>query len=122
MVMLAIRQSKELSWRDSPHSSLSDYRLEILEEGAITATYHVHRYKLAAGRNACDYFCKLFSRGEARFSECTVGVSQIELPSAASAAFPQFLDFIYGMSLEATSWSAVALLHLANYFGNNPLS
>ena len=115
-------ESKELSWRDDPDSSLSDYILKILEDGSATATYHVHRCQLAAGRNPCDYFCKLFSGGGARFSEGNDGVSQIELTASAAAAFPRFLDVVYGASLDAMTASAAALLHLANYFGNKVLN
>lgn len=108
-----------LSWRDDKEVSLSDWTLIIATASSCTSAstikeYHVHRTSLATGVRGMDYF-KVIFRG-LELSEHGDSISRIELRPSAAAAVDALLDFVYGLPLAATTGSAVALLHLAQYF------
>ena len=110
-----------LCWRDDPESSLSDWILRVDSPGA-NATYHVHRATLATGVRRSEYFARLFTgAGTSGLVENVQGSSTIPLELSAANAFPAFLDFVYKGELAISDASAMALLHLAEYFLNRPL-
>jgi len=110
-----------LCWRDDPESSLSDWILRVDSPGA-NATYHVHRATLATGVRRSEYFARLFTgAGTSGLVENVQGGSTFQLEPSAANAFPAFLDFVYKGELAISDASAVALLHLAEYFLNRPL-
>ena len=113
--------AEPLSWRQDPDVSLSDWTIIIND----FTRYHVHRNMLGAGQRASQYFMRLFrgaigtstSEGES----CT---SRLELQASSAAAFPIFLDFVYGLDgttetkkLLATTETGTALIHLGDYLG-----
>ena len=110
-----------LCWRDDPESSLSDWIIRVKAPGA-NATYHVHRATLATGVRRSEYFARLFTgAGTSGLVENVQGSSTIPLELSAANAFPAFLDFVYKGELAISDASAMALLHLAEYFLNRPL-
>lgn len=108
-----------LTWRRDPDKSLSDWTIVVTTgTSKEPATYHVHKAVVGAGPRASQYFFRLFKTQG--LAESITSMSMFTLESSAARAFPDMLDFMYGHhsgSLSATSDTAVALRHLANYFG-----
>lgn len=104
-------RSQALSWRMDAEESLSDWTIEINS----TDLYYVHKSFLAAGKRSSLYFERLF---QSTMTETTVSLSKIDLESSAAHAVPAILDFMYYHSpeIKATTYTAVALRYLANYF------
>lgn len=104
-----------LSWRNA--DSLSDWAI-VVHDGDESATYHVHRNILAVGPRKSEYFSRLF-RTKHRVEETVNEKSEIEMKNSAFEAFPRVLDYMYSPTgdLDVTTESAVALRHLAQYFG-----
>jgi BTB/POZ domain len=104
-------RNQALSWRMDATESLSDWTLEI--NG--TDVYHVHKSFLAAGKRSSLYFERLF---QSKMSETSLSLSRIDLESSAAHAVPAMLDFMYyhNAEIKATTYTAVALRYLANYF------
>ena len=104
-------RNQALSWRMDAAESLSDWTIEV--NGSDI--YHVHRSFLAAGKRSSLYFERLF---QSRMSENTISLSRIDLESSAAHAVPAMLDFMYynHAEIKATTYTAVALRYLANYF------
>lgn len=104
-------RSQALSWRMDAEESLSDWTIEV--NGSDV--YHVHRSFLAAGKRSSLYFERLF---QSRMSETSNSLSRIDLESSAAHAVPAMLDFMYyhQAEIKATTYTAVALRYLANYF------
>ena len=80
-------------------------------------TYHVHKAVLGLGPRSSKYFLRLFRTNG--LSECETSTSRIELQPSEAKAFPAMLDFMYtyNSNVVASSETAVALRHLATYFG-----
>jgi len=111
-----------LCWRDPPESSLSDWTIHVAAPELPPATYHVHRAMLATGLRRSEYFSRLFTgAGASGLAESARRGSSVELQPSAARAFPAFLDFVYKGDLPIDNTSAIALLHLANYFLNRAL-
>ena len=111
-----------LCWRDPPESSLSDWTVHVAAPELPPATYHVHRAMLATGLRRSEYFSRLFTgAGASGLAESARRGSSVELQPSAARAFPAFLDFVYKGDLPIDNTSAIALLHLANYFLNRAL-
>ena len=135
---------KQALWRMEPNKSWSDWKIVVTrsnDESAPVDTYHVHKNILGAGPRKCDYFEAAFNA--VNLKESKTCSTEISLPAAAAEIFPIFLDFVYGhreasdhdydydddnasyalselkemekAGIDATK--AVALRHLANYFG-----
>ena len=104
-------RSQALSWRMDAAESLSDWTIEI--NGSDV--YHVHKSFLAAGKRSSLYFERLF---QSNMSENSNSLSKIDLESSAAHAVPAMLDFMYyhNSDIKATTYTAVALRYLANYF------
>ena len=87
----------------------------------LTVEYHVHKAVIGLGPRGSQYFLNVFRMKGLRESDSSTTTLQLQ-PSAAKA-FPVMLDYMYTNPLsrdsdvEATSDTAVALRHLANYFG-----
>ena len=84
-----------------------------------TVTYYVHKLMMA---RSSSYFRKLF-RSEG-LAEHESQESRLVLESSAAKAFPEMLAFMYDTTwplddkdVEVDAATAVALSHLANYFG-----
>jgi hypothetical protein len=104
-------------WRLDPVESFSDWVLEVLcEEDDILSTYHVHKAILAAGIRKSSYFVTLFQTKQ-NFKEKALCKCRFNLNDTAAEAFPAMLDYMYDAKLNFTIENAVALLHLADYFG-----
>jgi len=126
-VMDAKHMRHTLFWRQDPEDTFSDWRI-ILEssEDADTAenntTFHVHRSILA---NGSTYFRSLFKkRKNNQTSEHETQTSTIKLKPEAVKSFPAFLDYVYNRDLGILGFersNAVALRHLAMYFGVDTL-
>jgi len=87
---------------------------------ALTNTYHVHRNILASVSN---YFRSQFSKHN-NTREQEKKTSVISLHPNGIRVFPTFLDFVYNRDigrLRFTQSDAVALRHLAIYFGVDTL-
>ena len=83
---------------------------------ASITTFHVHRCILA---HVSSYFHSQFSQ-HLDTMEKTTSTSTIRLQRNAVQAFPVFLDYLYSTQIGRASFSrenAVALRHLAMYFG-----
>lgn len=110
-----------LSWRGDAKETLSDFTIEVsANDGSDVAIscFHVHRCLLGAGKQACKYFTRLFSvRSGAQLAEDHASLLKLSLSQSEVVSFPVFLDFIYGETLEVTTSTAPALLHMASYFG-----
>ena len=122
---------QKISWRHDPEESFSDWTIVVTSEpregnegietdGTPTPTsetYHVHRLVVGAGPRKSNYFLRLFkTKG---LKEAQASTSHITLERSAANAFPLMLDFMYDISsgdVEASTETAVALKHLANYF------
>jgi len=104
-------RNQALSWRMDGTESLSDWTIEI--NG--TDVYHVHKSFLAAGKRSSLYFERLF---QSQMAETSQSRSRIDLESSAAHAVPAMLDFMYyhNAEIKATTYTAVALRFLANYF------
>ena len=107
-------EPQRLSWRDDPERSLSDWTI-IVTCGARTQTFNVHKVMLAAGVQLSEYFKSVFTGGGRDLREGISKTTTLELEETAADAFPHYLDFAYTGELNATSLTATALLHLANY-------
>ena len=107
-------EPQRLSWRDDPERSLSDWTI-IVTCGARTQTFNVHKVMLAAGVQLSEYFKSVFTGGGRDLREGISKTTTLELEETAANAFPHYLDFAYTGELNATSLTATALLHLANY-------
>ena len=109
-------ESHQLSWRDDPERSLSDWTIVVrcIVTGA-SETFHVHKVMLAAGARPSEYFKSVFIGGASGMREGSTKTTTLELENSAAAAFPDYLDFVYTGVLRATSGLATALLHLAGY-------
>ena len=106
-------ESHQLSWRDDPERSLSDWTIVVrCEVTGASESFHVHKAMLAAGARWSEYFKSVFKSG---MREGNTKTTTLELENSAAAAFPNYLDFVYTGVLEATSESATALLYLADY-------
>ena len=88
----------------------------------LTTTFHVHRNILAGG---ITYFRSLFKkRKNNQTSEHETQTSTIKLKPEAVKSFPAFLDYVYNRDLGILGFersNAVALRHLAMYFGVDTL-
>jgi hypothetical protein len=106
-----------LTWRSDPKESYSDWTIEITPIGKTIGAvlYNVHKYVLAAGPRRSTYFKGVFNM--CIVTESSITASRLELEQSAAVAFPIFLDYIYGLDLCMKKKTAVALRHLANYFG-----
>jgi hypothetical protein len=62
-----------------------------------------------------EYFKSVFTGGGRDLREGISKTTTLELEETAADAFPHYLDFAYTGELNATSLTATALLHLANY-------
>jgi hypothetical protein len=104
-------RNQALSWRMDPEESLSDWTIEINKRD----TYHVHKSFLAAGKRSSLYFERLL---HSVMSETADSVSRIDLELSAAHAFPAMLDYMYyhDDEVKATTYTAVALRYLSNYF------
>mmetsp|Transcript_23110 Transcript_23110/g.39268 ORF Transcript_23110/g.39268 Transcript_23110/m.39268 type:complete len:423 (-) Transcript_23110:83-1351(-) len=113
-----------LTWRSDPAESMSDWTIELypkeeeLKEQSPVQTFPVHKCVLAT--SSSEYFRRLFYN-TSMIAE--TNVSRINLQESSRQAFPVLLDFIYsgevldGDSSGVTSSNAVALRHLARFFG-----
>ena len=109
-------KSHQLSWRDDPERSLSDWTIVVrCGVTAVNQTFHVHKAMLAAGAQPSEYFKSLFIGGASGMREGSTKTTTLDLENSAAVAFPAYLDFAYIGELDATSASATALLHLAGY-------
>lgn len=119
-----------LTWRLPQEESLSDWTVTIHSTGnaaaarteATEAVFHVHTYMLGVGPRRSEYFVRLF---QTDMLESKARASIIHLDHQAAAdAFPAMLDFMYDPSEDVagkTATQAVALRHLASYFGMEEL-
>ena len=109
-------ESHQLSWRDDPERSLSDWTIVVrCSVTGASETFHVHKAMLAAGARPSEYFKSVFIGGASGMREGSTKTTTLELENSAAAAFPDYLDFVYTGILRATSGLATALLHLAGY-------
>jgi hypothetical protein len=92
------------------------------ETAPLTKTFHVHRNILAS---VSTYFRSLFrKRKHSQTSEHQTQTSIIKLHPEAIKSFPMFLDYVYNGTLGKLGFersNAVALRHLAMYFGVDTL-
>jgi hypothetical protein len=111
---------QQLSWRLDPEISHSDWKIVVKrssssESATSTVTFHVHKNILAVGPWKSDYFTALFRNKH--LSESADSTSTIELEELACEAMPLMLDFMYQHDISMSIDHAVALRHLAKYFG-----
>ena len=116
-----------LSWRGDPEELFTDWTVVVRELGGENGNgtnrceptvYHIHRHIVGAGPRGSQYFLQLFKSTGLQESENKT--SNIDLEPSAAQAFPIMLDFMYALGtvdVTITSENAVALRHLANYFG-----
>ncbi len=91
------KSGSELSSRQHPSESFSDWTIEVVEEDksapanipAARSIYHVHRRVLAVGPKKSDYFAKFFK------SNSAANRSILRLSKKEAAVFPLALDYIY---------------------------
>jgi len=104
-----------LDWRMEPEASLSDWTIRVKtgDDGRY-ATCNVHRTSLAFGDRHSGYFLTKFRSGA--FAENGSRETTFDdLPGLASAAVPDFLDYVYGCAdFELTTANATGLHYLAN--------
>ena len=118
-----------VNWRTTPGKSLSDWTLTITskaipaggkEENRVHA-YHVHKTYLAIGPRSSVYFEHLFQENNSSTTTTTPtnNTTNLEFEASSADAMPAMLDFMYSATedVKATSANAVALRHLAHYFG-----
>jgi len=111
------------SWRIDPVESLSDWTIEILVDGKVHGTYHVHRAILSVGKRKSCYFSRLFL-GKVYYVELADRTSKISMEEVAAKHFPVMLDYQYdlgGFNLEITYDNYVPLRYLGDYFDNESL-
>lgn len=131
--------NRVLKWRGDPFETYSDWTIQIIttkvsgeeeivpEERAChvenqeppettnTGIYHVHKYILACGTRRSGYFGNLFQNRT--FREAESQTSKLELDPLAALAFPDLLDYLYGIDkpLKITMETATALYYLGEY-------
>ena len=109
--------------RQNTSASLSDSKKTKAVTAPSTTTYHVHKSVLGLGPRGSRYFLNVFRSGKI-LAESQSSTSYLNLELSAAQAFPAMLDFMYSTNKEkvkASSETAVALRHLANYFEIPPL-
>ena len=119
-----MEKKTSVSWRMDPKKSLSDFELVVVPKAtheiekeenvvAIAQTYHVHKNFLGAGPRSGLYFENLFR------SKDGITTVSIEFDQSAAEAMPAMLDYIYSATddVSVSSTNAVALRHLASFFG-----
>lgn len=114
-----------VSWRMTPEKSLSDWTLTIAsktnpavgKEESRIHTYHVHKTYLATGPRSSVYFEHLFQANQS--TTTTDKTTTLEFEVSTADSIPIMLDFMYSTTedVKATSANAVALRHLAHFFG-----
>ena len=136
------RKTQEaLTWRSDPEFNLSDWTVVVTTKASRSdvpvtgdrdgnkvadvetvpvewseVIYHVHKAILGIGPRSSEYFLNVFRNKN--MSEFKSATSRLHLEESAGKAFPAMLDFMYNNSdVSATTETAVALRHLANYFG-----
>ena len=101
-------------WRIDPQESYSDWLIEIVPfsdtGGQSVQPYFVHKYFLGAGERRSGYFQNAMSESQEAFT-------RLRLQDSAAAAFPDFLDYIYGAEISLTTESALALRYLSYDLG-----
>ena len=110
----ATAEAAPLSWRQDKTQSFSDWTIVVKHDGGDDTTFHVHKTMLAAGLRPSSYFVRCFNSSMAESASST---TTLTLQQSSAAAFPIYLDFAYTGELNATSATACALLHLADYLG-----
>ena len=117
---------------DSTKPSTSTGTLCTTTTTTTTTTYNVHKAIIGLGPRGSQYFLNMF-RTNGMLAETQSSTSRLELEPSAAVAFPIMLDFMYhtdnnmtkasgggfgekGYDVNATTETAVALRHLANYF------
>jgi hypothetical protein len=120
-----VREAAGLAaWTLDPSISFSDWQITILSTNDALSTptqvsYHVHKVHLACGPRKCDYFEGLLRHDNTNmFAESKQQTSIIQLDANQVAAFPQFLNYVYGTShYQFDADSVVGLYALGRYFG-----
>lgn len=114
-------QKSSLDWRMDPSISLSDWRLQILNQSTkAVQTYHVHRVVMAVGPRACVYFQSVFS--ESSGGSKSIDATRVPLIAKACELIPLFLDFLYDAPcFQITTDKAVGLAYLASFFQQSKL-
>ena len=107
-------EAAPLSWRQDKTQSFSDWTIVVKHDGGDDKTFHVHKNVLAAGLRPSSYFARCF---QSSMAEAASSTTTLTLQQSSAEAFPIYLDFAYTGTLNATSESACALLHVADYLG-----
>jgi BTB/POZ domain len=110
-------EEEELSWRMSPHQSMSDWTIEVMVPTSARSTlYHVHKSVLAVGPRRSQYFVKLFRATDpTTFQKDATPPSstttRLEMEELTATAFPVLLDYVYdhGATIHITTYNATAL-------------
>ena len=111
----ATAEAAPLSWRQDKTQSFSDWTIVVKQDGGDGENfYNVHKTMLAAGLRPSSYFVRCFNSSMVESASST---TTLTLQQSSAAAFPIYLDFAYTGELNATSATACALLHLADYLG-----
>ena len=80
--------SKQLSWRDDPEQSLSDWTIVVSSAGE-ESTFHVHKAMLAAHHaQQSDYFKTEFAGSVSSLFMASSNRTRLDLEDSAAAAFP----------------------------------
>jgi hypothetical protein len=112
----AVEEKKPFGWRLDPAERFSDWEIKIVTQSGNTYDYNVHRMALAAGPRKSKYFSDLFGKQVSNFKSQRL---RLEMPDESAAAFPVFLDFVYGeddiMSVEDKE-QAYAVYEQAEFF------
>jgi len=111
----SLEDCKHLDWRMDREESLSDWTIEILVNGTVHGTYHVHKNILSVGSKQSLYFSRVFQNK--KLKEHKTNTSRIEMEPLAADAFPVLLDYFYIWDDDPriTHENAAALHHLGNY-------
>jgi len=105
------------SWRIAPKKSLSDFEIQILNQGTGELnSYHVHKQAVAVGPRKSEYLEGIL-RSNSR------GSTRLALEEKAANLFPFLLDYMYchDVRLHITSGTAVSYLHVAQFFQIMPM-
>lgn len=88
-------EAQTTMWRLAAADSFSDWTLEIKRSGSGRIdTYHVHRFFLALGPRASQYFASLLQSSNA-FTEGQAHTSRIPLEDSVADSVPDLLDYMY---------------------------
>ncbi|CAB9531475.1 expressed unknown protein [Seminavis robusta] len=99
-------KQEQVSWRDDPVESYSDWKLIVVDlsmdegnEESVT-TYNIHKCMAVSGRHCSDFLAEQFRVARIGENKDLAASTHLELAPALAESVPKLLDYIYGANLK----------------------